>query len=154
MGSKRVEERQRSSTAVQAAVRNHLHSIARGLGELFGEETGPAIAVLLDRAVEKLAEDTADMMRADDFLNECEGARALDVGGSGDRISGAKEARLDAIDRYDRTFSVTANLVSTLLAVAGREDLACEVRPSTERAGRTAALDRDSGEFGIVPLES
>jgi hypothetical protein len=154
MGSKRVEDRKRSSTAVQAAVRNHLHAIARGLAELFGEETGPAIAVLLDRAVEKLAEDTAAMIRADDIRNSgCNAGRIVDAANGG-RPKAAEEARLDAIERYDRTFSVTAHLVSTLLAVAGEKDLACELRPSAERAGRTAALDRDSGELGPIPFET
>ena len=43
-----------------------------------------------------------------------------------------------AIEKYDGAFSSTANLVSTLLAMAGEKDLARRVRPSTRRAGQTA----------------
>jgi hypothetical protein len=43
-----------------------------------------------------------------------------------------------AIEKYDEAFSSTANMVSTLLAIAGEKDLARRVRPSTRRAGQTA----------------
>ena len=46
-------------------------------------------------------------------------------------------AKNDAIEDYDRAFSVTANLFSALLDAAGKKDLAKKVRPSTRRAGQT-----------------
>lgn len=153
MGSKTVADRQKSSMSVQTAVRNHMHIIARGLGEIYGEETGPAIAVLLDRAVEKLAQDTVSMLKADDgYTNGNDSTGVNNSKAYNGQGLVTREDRRDAIDRYDRTFSVTANLVSTLLAIAGEEDLACRVRPSAARRGRTAAMDRDSAEMQVLSL--
>ena len=50
----------------------------------------------------------------------------------------ALTAKHAAIDLYDDTFSIAADLVSTLLQVAGQTDLAKRVRPSTRRSGQTA----------------
>lgn len=47
-------------------------------------------------------------------------------------------AKYAAIEAYDTAFSAAANLVSTLLEIAGQKDLAKRVRPSTRRPGQTA----------------
>ena len=58
----------------------------------------------------------------------------------------AEEALLNkrkATDAYDQTFSVAANLLSTLLQTAGEYELARRVRPSIARPGQTV---EDAGE--------
>ena len=47
-------------------------------------------------------------------------------------------AKNEAIEANDKAFSAAANLVSTLLTIAEKEDLASKVRPSTRRPGQTA----------------
>jgi len=44
-----------------------------------------------------------------------------------------------AVERYDRSFSTTAGLLSHLLRAAGEEEIADEIKPSTRKPGRTAA---------------
>jgi hypothetical protein len=46
-------------------------------------------------------------------------------------------AKNAAIEAYDKTFSLTANLASVLLAHAGQKELAGRVRPSSRRSGQT-----------------
>ncbi len=60
-------------------------------------------------------------------------------------------AKYASIETYDRTFSLAANLVSTLLDLAGQKDLARRVRPSTRRAGQTA---EDAPSEGTVDPEN
>ncbi len=45
-----------------------------------------------------------------------------------------------AIETYDQAFACTANMVSTMLQVAGEKDLAKSVRPSTRRTGQTMEI--------------
>ena len=66
MVSKMVTDRQKSSESVQAAGRTHRDLVARGFAELFGEEAGPAIRILFDLFVKRLARDTEAMIDADD----------------------------------------------------------------------------------------
>ncbi|MGI5861574.1 MAG: hypothetical protein ACOX6T_05890 [Myxococcales bacterium] len=48
-----------------------------------------------------------------------------------------QQAKNRAIEEYDRTFSLTATLLSTLLEAAGEKTLARRVRPSTRHPGQT-----------------
>ena len=52
----------------------------------------------------------------------------------------------ESMKLYDRTFSATANLVSTLLKVAGENELARRVRPSTRKPGQTVEVAKDGPE--------
>ncbi|MCP4677835.1 MAG: hypothetical protein GY854_20415 [Deltaproteobacteria bacterium] len=127
MSSQGVVARQKSSASVQVAIKNHTGAMARGMGDLLGEETGPAAAVLLDRALEQLETDTHAMLQAEsDHLKDIE-------------IEVNDLAFHDALRQYDRTFSVVARLASTLLEVVGETDIARKVGPSEQRPGLTAA---------------
>jgi len=55
-------------------------------------------------------------------------------------------ARNTAIEKYDRTFSKTADLMSSLLSIAGKDELAQRVRPSRRRSGQTAEVANDAKE--------
>ncbi len=142
MGSNSVTKRCKSSACVQAAVRSHADAIARSLGEFFGEETGPAVAVLLDRIGERLEVDTNSMIRRDDELL---GSIGEDPGRIASRNGNNKMLAMhDAVDQYDRTFEKAAHLLSVLLNIAGQGELARQVRPSKSRAGLTAELADDN----------
>ena len=52
----------------------------------------------------------------------------------------------DAMNAYDSGFSATADLISTLLKLAGEDELARRVRPSTRRPGQTV---EDAGDTPI-----
>jgi hypothetical protein len=56
----------------------------------------------------------------------------------------AQIAKNQAIAEYDKAFAVAANLMSTLLEMAGERDLARRVRPSNRRPGTT--VDVAGGE--------
>jgi hypothetical protein len=61
-------------------------------------------------------------------------------------------AKQKAISSYDQTFSHTATLVSTFLAIAGETELARRVRPSTRKTGQTVEEAGDEGsEPGAAP---
>ncbi|MDJ0761389.1 MAG: hypothetical protein QNJ97_00250 [Myxococcota bacterium] len=60
-------------------------------------------------------------------------------------------AKRAAIATYDEAFSATANLLSTLLSLAGEKDLAKRVRPSTRRSGQTA---EDAPNTGSQPFDT
>ena len=47
-------------------------------------------------------------------------------------------AKNAAMDNYDKVFSITATMVSSLLSFAGQKELARRVRPSSRRTGQTA----------------
>jgi hypothetical protein len=47
-------------------------------------------------------------------------------------------AKNAAMDNYDKVFSITATMVSSLLSFAGQNELARRVRPSSRRSGQTA----------------
>jgi len=76
--------------------------------------------------IDRLAPPTKTLSQALDDL-AAEGRKA-------DKTLSEKNAR---IAEYDRTFSLTANLLTALLEFAGKGDLADKVRPSTRRAGET-----------------
>ncbi len=122
-----VVARRKSSASVQVAIKEHAGIMARVMADLLGEETGPAVAVLLDRAFEQLEKDTIAMVRA-------ESAHIKDVA-----VEVNELAYHDACSQYDRTFSVVARLASTLLEVVGQTDVARLVGPSEQRPGLTVA---------------
>ncbi len=66
MVSKMVTDRQKSSESVQAAGRTHGDLVANGFAKLFGEEAEPAIRILFNLFVKRLAADTKVMIDADD----------------------------------------------------------------------------------------
>ncbi len=127
MSSNGVVARRKSSASVQAAIRNNTGTMARGMGDLLGEETGPATAVLLDRSLAQLEADTIAMVGA-------EKTHLRDVG-----IEANDLAFRDAVRNYDRTFLAVARLVSTLLQVVGEAEIAHQIGPSEQRPGLTAA---------------
>jgi hypothetical protein len=47
-------------------------------------------------------------------------------------------AKNAAMDNYDKVFSITATMVSSMLSFAGQKELARRVRPSSRRSGQTA----------------
>ena len=49
-----------------------------------------------------------------------------------------------AIEQYDRGFSLTASLLSILLKTTGEDELADRVRPSARRAGQTVAFETET----------
>ena len=51
-------------------------------------------------------------------------------------------AKHASISEFDRAFSCTASLISTLLEIAGEDELADRVRPSTRRKGQTNEVAR------------
>jgi hypothetical protein len=55
--------------------------------------------------------------------------------------------------RYDATFSQTATLVSTFLAIAGESELARRLRPSTRKRGQTIEhAGGDNGDSTADPI--
>jgi hypothetical protein len=56
-----------------------------------------------------------------------------------------------SIEAYDRAFSRAANLVSTLLEIAGQKELAKRVRPSTRRSGQTTEDAPSEGSTPTTP---
>ncbi|MBN2526395.1 MAG: hypothetical protein JXR76_08375 [Deltaproteobacteria bacterium] len=50
----------------------------------------------------------------------------------------------EAMDAYDKGFSATADLISTLLKLAGEDELAKRVRPSSRRPGQTVEDANDA----------
>jgi len=127
MSSEGVVARRKSSASVQVAIKEHTGIIARGIGDLLGEETGPATAVLLDRALEQLETDTLAMVQAESVHLKDVAVEMNDL------------AFHDALRQYDRTFSIAARLASTLLELVGQKDIARQVGPSEQRPGLTAA---------------
>lgn len=60
----------------------------------------------------------------------------------------------EAMGRYDRTFSITANLISHMLRAAGEVELATRVRPSTRKPGQTIEDSKEEiGETGSEPAQ-
>ena len=57
----------------------------------------------------------------------------------------------EAMGRYDRTFSTTANLISHMLRAAGEVELATRVRPSTRKPGQTVEDSKE--ETGSEPAQ-
>ncbi len=57
----------------------------------------------------------------------------------------------EAMGRYDRTFSTTANLISHMLRAAGEMELATRVRPSTRKPGQT--IEDSKEEIGSEPAQ-
>ena len=57
----------------------------------------------------------------------------------------------EAMGRYDRTFSTTANLISHMLRAAGEVELAKRVRPSTRKPGLTVEDSKE--ETGSEPAQ-
>ena len=55
-----------------------------------------------------------------------------------------------AMDVYDKGFSATADLISTLLKLSGEEELAKRVRPSVRRPGQTI----EDAEETAAPIEA
>lgn len=59
-------------------------------------------------------------------------------------------AKNRAIEKNDKTFTLTANILSALLEAAGESELARKVRPSRRRAGQTVEAAEETTE---VPAE-
>ena len=57
----------------------------------------------------------------------------------------------ESMEQFDRTFSAAANLISTLLKVAGETELARRVRPSTRKPGQTVEVAKDELAPGDEP---
>lgn len=58
-------------------------------------------------------------------------------------LEGTQTEKNRAIERYDATFSIVANITSAVLRAADMHDQADRVRPSARRPGRTEATDDD-----------
>jgi len=54
-------------------------------------------------------------------------------------LEATQSAKNHAVEQYDATFTLTANVTSAVLRAAGMSDLADRVRPSARRPGRTEA---------------
>jgi hypothetical protein len=97
MGSKMVVDRQKSAEAVLAAGRTHKDPLTSWFGESFGADAGPAVALIVSKAIARLERDLAAMVRADDAnlseLADDAGALAARDGSAADTYAALTELR-------------------------------------------------------------